>query len=298
MAGGIDWFRWHHGSVTDPKFQLVARKAGARLSDVLAIWAYVLEHASAADVRGEFGDLDAEAIDCLFGFDDGLTAAVLDQMGVRGLVCDGAVSSWTKRQPKREREGDISTERSRAFRQKQRQETPESDDATPCNATQRQETPREEESREEKNTTTSLRSVVGGARKRSPSFDPAAITLPDWLNPETWRAWCQDRKKRGNAITEKAAELQIKKLTELRDTGHTPESVIEHSIASGYQGLFAPKTITQVTTKAGQQAESFRERDERLARERWEQAAGRAPQHAHIIDITPAEPARLLEIEP
>jgi len=137
-----------------------------------------------------------------------------------------------------------------------------------------------------------------GARKRSPSFDPAAITLPDWLNPETWRAWCQDRKKRGNAITEKAAELQLKKLTELRDTGHTPESVIEHSIASGYQGLFAPKTITQVTTKAGQQAESFRERDERMARERWEQAAGRAPQHAHIIDITPAEPARLLEIEP
>ena len=27
MAGGIDWFRWHHGSVTDPKFQLVARKS-------------------------------------------------------------------------------------------------------------------------------------------------------------------------------------------------------------------------------------------------------------------------------
>ena len=91
MAGGIDWFRWHHGSVTDPKFQLVARKAGARLSDVLAIWAYVLEHASAADVRGEFGDLDHEAIDCLFGFDDGLTEAVLDQMTVRGLVCDGAI---------------------------------------------------------------------------------------------------------------------------------------------------------------------------------------------------------------
>lgn len=298
MAGGIDWFRWHHGSVTDPKFQLVARKAGARLSDVLAIWAYVLEHASAADVRGEFGDLDAEAIDCLFGFDDGLTASVLEQMGVRGLVCDGVVSSWVKRQPKREREGDTSTERSRAFRQKQRHATPESDDATPCNAMQRQETPRGEESREEKNTTTSLRSVVGGARKRSPSFDPAAIDLPDWLDPETWAAWCTDRKKRGKAITEKAAELQLAKLSDFRDAGHSPESVIEHSIASSYQGLFAPKATAQAAPKTGPQAESFRERDERLARERWEQAAGRAPQHAHIIDITPAEPARLLEIEP
>ncbi len=178
MAGGIDWFRWHHGSVTDPKFQLVARKAGARLSDVLAIWAYVLEHASAADVRGEFGDLDFEAIDCLFGFDDGLTAAVLDQMGVRGLVCDGAVSSWTKRQPKREREGDNSTDRVKAFRQKQRQETPEVDDATPCNATQRQETPREEERREE-----FIDAAQGAANKRG-------TRLPqDWVLPKHWGEW-------------------------------------------------------------------------------------------------------------
>ena len=152
MAGGIDWFRWHHGSVTDPKFQLVARKAGARLSDVLAIWAYVLEHASAADVRGKFGDLDTEAIDCLFGFEDGLTASVLEQMGVRGLVCDGEVLSWTKRQPKREREDDSSTNRVKAFRERASQQSPSNADenqAEPCNATKRQETPRVEERREE-----------------------------------------------------------------------------------------------------------------------------------------------------
>ena len=46
---GMDWFRWHHGSVTDPKFQLVARRAGASLPDVLAVWAYVLEAASQAE---------------------------------------------------------------------------------------------------------------------------------------------------------------------------------------------------------------------------------------------------------
>lgn len=31
MAGGIDWFRWHHGSVTDPKLQLVAGNADVLL---------------------------------------------------------------------------------------------------------------------------------------------------------------------------------------------------------------------------------------------------------------------------
>ena len=34
MAGGIDWLRWHHGSTTDPKFALVAKRAGVRTGDV------------------------------------------------------------------------------------------------------------------------------------------------------------------------------------------------------------------------------------------------------------------------
>lgn len=159
MAGGIDWFRWHHGSVTDPKFQLVARKSKQALASVIAVWAFVLEQASASEERGTFGSIDGEAIDCLLGLEDGATAAILAAMGERGLVEDGSVSAWEKRQPKRERTDNTSTERSRAYRAKQHQAeqnsgeqrhaTPEIDDATPRNATQRQETPREEESREE-----------------------------------------------------------------------------------------------------------------------------------------------------
>lgn len=102
MAGGIDWLRWHHGSVTDPKFQLVARKAGCRLPDVLAVWAFVLEKASSADRRGTYGDVDCEAVDCLFGLDEGTTASILMHMEARALLADGAVCAWEKRQPKRE----------------------------------------------------------------------------------------------------------------------------------------------------------------------------------------------------
>ena len=159
MAGGIDWFRWHHGSVTDPKFQLVARKSKQALASVIAVWAFVLEQASASEDRGAFGTIDCEAIDCLLGLEDGATAAILAAMGERGLVDDGTVSAWEKRQPKRERTDNTSTERSRAHRDRQRQEqqdgekqrhaTPEIDDATPCNATQHQKKPRGEESREE-----------------------------------------------------------------------------------------------------------------------------------------------------
>lgn len=117
MAGGIDWFRWHHGSVTDPKFQLVARKAGARFGDVVAVWAYVLEAASASDERGQFGPIDAEAVDCMLGADDGTTARILAAMQARGLTDGGAVSAWEKRQPKRE--DDTAAERKRRQRERE-----------------------------------------------------------------------------------------------------------------------------------------------------------------------------------
>lgn len=142
MANGIDWFRWHHGSITDPKFQLIARKSGQRLGDVIAVWAYLLESASAAETRGTIDGIDCEAVDCLIQADEGTTAAIMDAMTDRGLIKDGLIVSWQKRQPKREREDDKSTARVQAFRERQRQ-------SDTSNALERQETPREEKSREE-----------------------------------------------------------------------------------------------------------------------------------------------------
>jgi hypothetical protein len=155
MAGGIDWFRWHHGSVTDPKFQLVARRSGASLPDVLAVWAYLLEKASAAEFRGCFGDIDCEAVDCLFGFDDGTTNAILTQMVDRSLIADEFVVAWEKRQPKREDE----TAADRKRRQREREHELAVTEAMSRNVTQchadvthghdREEKSREEERREE-----------------------------------------------------------------------------------------------------------------------------------------------------
>lgn len=91
MAGGIDWFRWHHGSVTDPKFQLVARKAGVSLTDVIAVWAFVLEKASQnggalppdfADEAGEYLTLSHASV-----------TAILCSFCDRGLMCGSRVSS-------------------------------------------------------------------------------------------------------------------------------------------------------------------------------------------------------------
>lgn len=146
----MDWFRWHHGSVTDPKFQLVARKSGASLPDVLAVWAYVLETASQAEERGTFGEIDAEALDCLFNFPgtETRTADILKAMQTRDLIEGGQVVAWTKRQPKREREDNTATERQQRKRDKDGNGGTSA--VTPSHATSHQDQPRVEESREEK----------------------------------------------------------------------------------------------------------------------------------------------------
>ena len=46
----MHWFRWHHGLVTDPKLGLIARKADTSMAEVIAVWACLLEAASASEV--------------------------------------------------------------------------------------------------------------------------------------------------------------------------------------------------------------------------------------------------------
>lgn len=223
MAGGIDWFRWHHGSVTDPKFQLVARKSKQALASVIAVWAFVLEQASASEDRGSFGTIDCEAIDCLLGLEDGATDAILAAMGERGLVDDGAVSAWEKRQPKRERTDNTSTERSRTHRDRQRQAqqdgekqrhaTPEIDDATPCNATQHQKKPRGEESREEKKNTPPT--PQGGG------FDEFWSAYPKKVGKDDARRAFQKRKPDGELLALMLAAIAAQRESQawIRDGG-------------------------------------------------------------------------------
>lgn len=180
MAGGIDWFRWHHGSVTDPKFQLVARKAGASLPDVLAVWTYLLEKASAAEFRGCFGDIDAESIDCFFGFEDGSTDAILAQLVDRKLIADEYVVAWERRQPKREDE--TAAERKRRQREREhelalagRVTGDESRNVTQCHAHVTHGHDRGEESREED----SVAKATGGTPPVDKSEDETKRELFD-----------------------------------------------------------------------------------------------------------------------
>ena len=192
---GMDWFRWHHGSVTDPKFALVARKAGASLPDVLAVWAYMLETASQSVERGDFGTVDCEALDCLFGFPstETRTLNIMKAMEDRDLTVGSRINAWEKRQPKREREDSTNADRQATFRAKQNQ-------VTPSNATENQKTPRGEKRRldtEEKTGESAPRKPP--AKRATPTPD---IPRPDDIAEQTWADWLKLRKAKRAPVTQ------------------------------------------------------------------------------------------------
>ena len=144
----MTWFRWYAGTATDPKFMVVARLAGQNVAAVVAVWAMLLERASDvtlcdatvtqcdAGKRGFVTGFDCEAADAVLGLEDGASEAIMRAMEKKGLLTGGKVTNWEKRQPKRE---DSSAERTRAYRERQREKKA----VTQCDATKRDVTPEE-----------------------------------------------------------------------------------------------------------------------------------------------------------
>lgn len=174
MAGGIDWFRWHHGTTGDRKLALIAKRAGARLGDVIAMWAIVLEQASAAVDRGNPGHIDFEAIDLELDLPEGQSIAIYDAMQGRGLIdpTSKRVAKWEERQVKRERDTDNSTERTRRFKDRERQKK---EGERQNEGEEHQKNARGEERREEGNSEAKASAAPSSAKDRVWSIGIAVL---------------------------------------------------------------------------------------------------------------------------
>jgi len=115
----IDWFRWHHGSISDPKFTVIARKSKQPRSLVLAVWAALLETASQADDRGSLEGVEIDTIAACLDVEEDAVSAIYQAAVDKGLIADGRIASWDRRQVYRE--DDDSKDRVRRFREKQKQ---------------------------------------------------------------------------------------------------------------------------------------------------------------------------------
>ncbi len=135
----VDWFRWWHGSVSDPKFGAICVRAKCSLPEVLSVWVALLECASQAASRGDISDCPHDEIAWTLRIDVDLVKTICEAMEARGLVSQGRIVSWERRQPVREdavEEGSkTSTERSREHRERKKTDATQCNaDATQCNA--------------------------------------------------------------------------------------------------------------------------------------------------------------------
>lgn len=127
----VEWYRMYHGAPTDPCWLVVGRMAGVVPGMAWSVWTAVLDRASQAGDRGCVEGFDCEAIAAFFGYETEQVQSVLDALAERGMLVDGRVAAWDKRQPKRP--NDNSLERVRKHRAAKRS-------VTHGNATKREET--------------------------------------------------------------------------------------------------------------------------------------------------------------
>ncbi len=117
------WFRWYLGTCEDGKFRMVARNARVTVSNVIALWALLLEDAAhelhrGISVRGE--DFFASILD----LEDGVCASIIAAMAKADMLTIGtdgiAINNWNKRQYETDAKDSTNAERQRRHREKRK----------------------------------------------------------------------------------------------------------------------------------------------------------------------------------
>ena len=119
-----------------------------------------------------------------------------------------------------------------------------------------------------------------------PSIEPSGnqIQRPDGVSDRVWLDFQSLRKDKKAKLTQTALD-NIKR--EAAKAGWPLEAALSESCARGWTGFKADWVRERQDKTAA--AETFRERDTRQARERWESMTGRQhPDSAQVIDLKPA----------
>lgn len=85
------------------------------------------------------------------------------------------------------------------------------------------------------------------SKKKSGAVAPVlpGLQFPDWWPTEQWQGFVETRKKMRKPLSERAVQLAIKRLTELRAQGYDPGKVLDAATMSGWTGLHPAKEAQQ-----------------------------------------------------
>ena len=81
-------------------------------------------------------------------------------------------------------------------------------------------------------------------KNKEQDIGASAFRLPDWIKAETLQAYEEMRKKIRKPMTEKARDLIIKKLHDMKKAGQDANAVLEQSVMSSWTGIFPIKADT------------------------------------------------------
>lgn len=92
-----------------------------------------------------------------------------------------------------------------------------------------------------------------------------AIIIPDWVPADAWAAYVEMRAKK-HPLTDRAKELELRDLEELKNKGEDVRKVLERSIKKCWRGLYPEKNLQQDSYNAV--PVKLEETEDALSRER------------------------------
>jgi hypothetical protein len=202
------------------------------------LWVYADTHLDQEDLLA-MGVID---VDKLVGIDD--FCDIMPPKWLEIIDRDSCVKlpGYQAHNGSYERKKSLSALRMKRYRERQQNTgndtvTRNSDAVTPVRPRLRSRPKQEKE--EEQEQKAAAPPVVQPRKQKPPDFDPS--TVPN-LHAESWRQWLTYRAERKPAI--KPASMRAA-AEELAAFGELQAAVVKHSMANGYQGLFAPKANGQ-----------------------------------------------------
>ena len=184
----MEWVRLYHDMPTDPKWRVIAKKAGQRIGDVIAVYTFMLTNASSnTEKRGVTRNLVTEDIAAAIDLGEADVGAILGAMEGK-VVLNGELLGWEKRNPKRE---DSSTDRVRKHRETQR------------NAEKRPDKSRTDEDTDKKKDSAASQPAPKAARKTSIPTD-----LPNQAAKDAAFAYWAERERPDLIVDDEAARFR------------------------------------------------------------------------------------------
>lgn len=126
------WCRLWADMPNDPKWRTVAKVSGRSISEVIAVYVHMMTNATNANERGRTQGWCDEDVANALDLETENVSSIREAM--QGRVLDGdCLSGWSRRQPTRE---DGAAERAKAWRNKQKNESEELENASERKRTQ------------------------------------------------------------------------------------------------------------------------------------------------------------------